>query len=200
MLFVCHPKFYIWCVMVFPEWSIVPQVEQPLAAVTCSITGGEFKSFTRTTLGQFRYFLSYCAPSLFFFFSIFSARALEIPVFYLVSVHAFMLGFAFFFSSFVYYAITVCFLTCCLHALLVVLISACYVIFTCRLHIVPFFSVCPSIFFPWLSVCFIYLIVLSHCHVALGFLDNFLVTTWSRYSFAYKVLIFRRLTKGPTVS
>ena len=32
-----------------------------------------------------------------FFFSILSARALEIPVFYLVSVHAFMLGFVSFF-------------------------------------------------------------------------------------------------------
>ena len=73
-----------------------------------------------------------------FFFSILIARSLEIPVFYLVSVYALMLGFSFFFSSFVYYAITVCFLTCCLHALLVVFISACYVIFTCLSQIVAF--------------------------------------------------------------
>ena len=149
MLFVCHPKFCIWYVMVFLEWLIVPQVEQPPAAVTYSITAGEFKSFTRTTLGQFRYFLVLLCSFFVFFFPILSARALEIPVFYLVSVHAFMLGFASFFSSFVYYAITVCFLTCCLHALLVVLISACYVIFTCRLHIVALFFRLP---FDFLSL------------------------------------------------
>ena len=97
MLFVCHPKFCIWYVMVFLEWLIVPQVEQPPAAVTCSITAGEFKSFTRTTLGQFRYFLVLLCSFFVFFFSILSARALEIPVFYLVSVHAFMLGFVSFF-------------------------------------------------------------------------------------------------------
>ena len=133
-------------------------------------------------LGQFRYFLVLlCYFFAFFFFSILFSRALEIPVFYLVSVYAFMLGFAFFFSSFVYYAITVCSLTCCLHALLVVLISACYVIFTCLLLIVEFFCACPSILFPWLSVRFIYLIVLSHCHFALGFLYNCLVITWSLF-------------------
>ena len=128
MLFGCHPKFCIWW-MVFLEWSIVPQVEPPPAAVTCSITGGEFKSFTRTTLGQFRYFLVLLCYFFVFFFSILFSRALEIPVFYLVSVYAFMLGFAFFFSSFVYYAMTVCFLTFCLHALLVVLISVCSLFF-----------------------------------------------------------------------
>ena len=148
MLFVCHPKFCIWYVMVFLEWLIVPQVEQPPAAVTCSITAGEFKSFTRTTLGQFRYFLVLLCS--FFVFPFCPLPPLRFQFFYLVLVHAFMLGFAsFFFSSFVYYAITVCFLTCCLHALLVVLISACYVIFTCRLHIVALFFRLP---FDFLSL------------------------------------------------
>ena len=120
--------------MVFLEWSIVPQVEPPPAAVTCSITGGEFKSFTRTTFGQFRYFLVLLCYFFVFFFSILFSRALEIPVFYLVSAYAFMLGFAFFFSSFVYYAMTVCFLTFCLHALLVVLISVCSLFFPLALR------------------------------------------------------------------
>ena len=174
MLFVCHPKFCIWYVMVFLEGSIVRKLSRHYRRRIQVLHPNNFRSVS----------LFSCLIVLFlcFFFSILFSRALEIPVFYLVSVYAFMLGFAFFFSSFVYYAITVCFLTCCLHALLIVFISACYVIFTCLLHIVAsFFSACPSILFPWLSVCFIYLIVLSHCHFALGFLYNCLVTTWSRF-------------------
>ena len=77
-----------------------------------------------------RYFvivLSHCVPSMGFF-----------PICSLVPLHSsfselmrIALGFAFSFSSFVYYAITFCFLSCCVYALMVVFISACCVIFMC---------------------------------------------------------------------
>ena len=184
--------------MVFLEWSIVPQVEPPLAAVTCSITGGEFKSFTRTTLGHF-IFLSYCAISLFFFPILFS-RALEIPVFLFSFSVRLNAGFCLFlfqlrllcnyslFSDLLFTRPTGC--------MSLVLISACYVIFTCLLHIVAFFfRACPSILFPWLSLCFTYLIVSPRSHFALGFLSGYHLVPF----FAYKALIFRGLTEGPTV-
>ena len=167
MLFVCHPKFCIWYVMVFLEWSIVPQVEPPLAAVTCSITGGEFKSFTRTTLGHF-IFLSYCAISLFFFPILFS-RALEIPVFLFSFSVRLNAGFCLFlfqlrllcnyslFSDLLFARLSGC--------MSLVLISACYVIFTCLLHIVAFFFRLP---FDSLSLV-ITLFYLSYSLVSLPF-------------------------------
>ena len=95
-----------------------------------SITGGEFKSFTRTTSA-----ISLLC-SFFGFFPVLFARALEIPVLYLLYTR--FAGFCLFLFQLRLLWNNSCFLTCCLHALLVVFISACYVIFTCLSHIVVF--------------------------------------------------------------
>ena len=146
---------------------------------TCSITGGEFKSSTRTT--SVIPLFSCLIVFLLWVFPVWFARALKVSSFSF-SFYAFVPGFAIFFSSFIYYAITVCFLTCCLHALLVVFISACYVVFTCLSHIVAFIFFPLVLRFSFLGYSLVYSsYILSHCRFTLGFLYHFLVTTWSRF-------------------
>lgn len=68
------------------------------------------------------------------------------------------------------------------------------------------FAHCSLYFFFRLPFDFLSLVIslfyLSYSLITLPFcarvLYNFLFTTWSRYSFAYKALIFRGLTEGPS--
>ena len=124
-----------------------------------------------TALRYFVIFLSHhCVPSL-GFFPFCSFAPLRFQFFYLVYTR--MQGFAFFFSGFVYYAITVCFLTCCLNALL----SACYVIFTCLSQIVAFFFPLARRF-SFLGYSLFYLSLYISCLIAVPYARVFLIMFW----------------------
>ena len=119
----------------------------------------------------FRYFLVSSLCSFFGFFPFCSFAPLRFQFFYLVYTR--MQGFAFFFSGFVYYAITVCFLTCCLNALL----SACYVIFTCLSQIVAFFFPLARRF-SFLGYSLFYLSLYISCLIAVPYARVFLIMFW----------------------
>ena len=137
---------------------------------TCSITGGEFKSSTRTTLSFLTLFRVWIFPVLF-------ACIIKIPVFYLVYTRLFwVLPFSFPASfimplQFVFWLVVST--PCWLYSFRHLMVRYFHVHFA---HCSLFFRL-P---FDFLSV-IVYLLILSHCRFTLGFLYNFLVTTWSRF-------------------